>query len=116
MNAEDLRYYLTSLGETRRIMGDIITILRTQEQTISDIVNHPSYLLSTPRRRRTSNYYRTSIPRFMSRNISPLRVRRNLVQSPLPRPIRRPPTFPQSFSKPPPPPTNTAEPTPCTYI
>ena len=108
MNAEDLRYYLTSLGETRRIMADIITILRTQEQTISDIVNHPRYLLSSPpRRRRTSpNYFRTSIPRFMSRNISPPRVRRNLAQSPLPRPNRRPPTFP--IPSPPPPPPATA--------
>ena len=113
MNAEDLRYYLTSLGETRRIMADIISILRTQEQTISDIVNHPRYLLSSPpRRRRTSpNYFRTSIPRFMSRNISPPRVRRNLAQSPLPRPNRRPPTFPIP-SPPPPPPTSSAEPMP----
>lgn len=108
MNAEDLRYYLTSLGETRRIMADIITILRTQEQTISDIVNHPSYMISSPpRRRRTSpNYFGRTIPRFMNRNISPPRVRRNLAQSPLPRPIRRPPTFP--IPSPPPPPPATA--------
>ena len=114
MNAEDLRYYLTSLGETRRIMGDIITILRTQEQTISDIVNHPSYMLSTPpRRRRSPNYFSRTIPRFMSRNISPPRVRRNLAQSPLPRPIRRPPTFPIPSPPPPPPaPSSSAEPMP----
>jgi len=106
MNAEDLRYYLTSLGETRRIMGDIITILRTQEQTISDIVNHPSYMLtSPPRRRRASpNYFGRTIPDFARRNISTPRVRRNLAQSPLPRPIRPPPTFP--IPSPPPPPAS----------
>ena len=99
MNAEDLRYYITSLGETRRIMSDIVTILTTQEQTISDIVNHPTYQIAPPRRF-VPNYYGISPrPRFVSRTISPPRnIRRNYRQSPIARPNRTPPSEPLTSS------------------
>lgn len=107
MNAEDLRFYIASIGESRRLMHDILNILTTQEQTISDIINHPSYEMSFPPRH-VPNYYGNG-PRFLRRNLTPTRIRRNYAQSPIARPTRMPPP-PQTqtqtfrFPRPPPPP------------
>lgn len=105
MNAEDLRFYITSVEETRRIMVDIITILRTQEQTISDIVNHPSYQMYVPPPRNFSipNYFGRQVPSNIRHNFSPTRRtrRRSYAQSPLIRPNRSPPTRTPLTSSPP---------------
>ena len=71
MDSDDLIYYINSVDETRTILADILTILRTQEQNIHDIINHPSYEVQTPPPQR---YH----PRF-SRE-------RSYAQSPLTRP------------------------------
>lgn len=105
MNAEDLRFYIASLGETRTIMNDIITILRTQEQTISDIVNHPSYMYvpPPPRTFSTPNYFGRTVPSYLRRSFSPTRTRprRSYAQSPLTRPNRSPPRRSPPVSSPP---------------
>lgn len=64
MNVEDLRYYINSVADTRRILNDMLYILRRQEDTISDIVNHPTYEVSTnfpPRYVRSRNFAQSPI-------------------------------------------------------
>ena len=103
MNVEDLRYYINSVSDTRRILSDMIYILRRQEDTISDIVNHPTY--------EVSNIYPSRYVRNRSFVQSPLStpqmpsymssIPRRPTQPPISRPTQVPISRPINITTPP---------------